>query len=377
MAPLPRRLPGRPPGAHLPVDRAHARAPAPGAPGSDPARDVPRAELDRRLARVPALVRLLLQGRLLRRRPLLLRAGGRLRALRDRATARAAPLLPRRPPLRPPPLRRLSVRRDAGHGAAVAGGGHGGLGASPRAPRAGRGLRPAEPVRRVRDARPGGAAGAGEAPEPRAGLRRRREAPPRSRGHGQRELRLRARRGRAGRLRPDGRVGGDARARDRHLPRPHAVPRHRAVSSDGIAGTAAPSRLGPLRHPARRLSAGPDEHRRARARLLARLSRLLPLPLDPQGRLHQAHADGSPATRRLCDRLEEVRARLGPPDPHATRGPGPTPPRDGAEEDRAGRPTPPRPHFPGRRREGCREDGRSRRPTDAAGGRPMDDIPPV
>ena len=52
-----------------------------------------------------------------------------------------------------PALRRGALRRDAGDGAAVAGGRHGRLGPAAGAPGEGRGVRPAEPLRRLRDAR--------------------------------------------------------------------------------------------------------------------------------------------------------------------------------------------------------------------------------
>src|SRR5207248_2833424 len=50
---------------------------------------------DEHLARLPARVRLLLQGGVLRRRPVVLHAAGRRRPRRDRAAARTALVLPR------------------------------------------------------------------------------------------------------------------------------------------------------------------------------------------------------------------------------------------------------------------------------------------
>ncbi len=75
-------------------------------PRSDRAPPLPRAELDRRHARLSAALRLLLQGRVLRGRPLVLHAARRRRAGRDRAAAGPASLLPRRSSARRPPLRR-------------------------------------------------------------------------------------------------------------------------------------------------------------------------------------------------------------------------------------------------------------------------------
>ena len=62
----------------------------------------------------------------------LLHADGRRRARRDRPAAGASSLLPRRSPVRRPPLRLGAVRRDARHGPAVAGGRHGQRGARSR-----------------------------------------------------------------------------------------------------------------------------------------------------------------------------------------------------------------------------------------------------
>ena len=80
-------------------------------PRPDQAATLPGAELDRRLARLPARLRLLLQGGVLRGRPLLLHPDRRRGAGRDRAAARAASLLPGRPPVRQPALRRRRCSR--------------------------------------------------------------------------------------------------------------------------------------------------------------------------------------------------------------------------------------------------------------------------
>ena len=56
-------------GARLSIDGPHAGGPAADPPRPDQAAPLPGAELDRRLARLPARLRLLLQGSVLRRRP--------------------------------------------------------------------------------------------------------------------------------------------------------------------------------------------------------------------------------------------------------------------------------------------------------------------
>ena len=155
LAGVPRRPPaGRAPAA-LRSTRAHARRPAADPARPDQAPPLPRAELDRRLARLPAPLRLLLQGRVLRGRPLVLHAERRRRAGRDRAPAGPPPVLPRRPPVRQPPLRDRPVRR---HARAWAGCGRRPAPSTPSCagPAGGGGRRrAAQPVRRLRDAQPG------------------------------------------------------------------------------------------------------------------------------------------------------------------------------------------------------------------------------
>ena len=65
--PRPTSAPAQP-AAALPLDGAHARRPAADPPRPDQAPPVPGAQLDRRLARLPARLRLLLQGGVLRGR---------------------------------------------------------------------------------------------------------------------------------------------------------------------------------------------------------------------------------------------------------------------------------------------------------------------
>ena len=149
-----------------------------------------RAQLHRRVARLPARVRLLLQGGVLRRRHVVLHADGRCRARRDRSPARPAPLLPRRP----------SVRRSAAlpPRSSTACAAWDGSGRPPprstpccaRSARARRRRRPAQPVRRIRDAQPGEPRGAAQVSEPASRLRRRHPPSARSRRDDQRQLRL-------------------------------------------------------------------------------------------------------------------------------------------------------------------------------------------
>ena len=91
--------------ARVSIDAADAGRRAADSARSDQAEALPRPQLDRRLARVSARVRLLLQGGVLRRRPLVLYADRRCRAGRDRAPAGPSSVLPRRSLVRRPPLR--------------------------------------------------------------------------------------------------------------------------------------------------------------------------------------------------------------------------------------------------------------------------------
>ena len=152
---VPRGLPRRPPAAALPLDRGPlARAAAADPPRSDPPALVSGAELDRRDPRLSAALRLLLQGRVLRGRALLLHPARRRRAGGDPAPARPPSLLPGRSSLRRPPLRRVAVRGHARDGTAVPGRGDRRLDPARRSRRTGRRSRAAQPVRRLRNARP-------------------------------------------------------------------------------------------------------------------------------------------------------------------------------------------------------------------------------
>ena len=149
------RLPRRPAQAALPLDRAHAGRPAAGAPRPHQARALPRAQLAGGQPRLPAPLRLLLQGGVLPRRPVVLRAGGRRCPGRDR----------------PPPGRHLYFLDDNLFGsppfAEALFDGLKGMGrvwqaagtvearAPARPAREGRGERAAQPLHRLRDAERG------------------------------------------------------------------------------------------------------------------------------------------------------------------------------------------------------------------------------
>ena len=257
-----RGLSSRLSGARLPVDAPDAGGPASHPPRPDQAPPLPGAQLDRRLARVPARLRLLLQGSVLRGRKVLLHADGRCRARGDRAAARPASLFPRRPSVRRPPFRHGALRRHARHGASVAGRRHGERGARARAARAGRGGGPSKPLRRVRDAEPGQSRRTAEVPEHAARLRCRHPSPARPRRDDQRQLRLRHGRRRSVGVRADGRVGHRARHRDGDVSHPHAVPGHGALPPHRGSGPAHGARLGPVRHASR----GVPARRECRAR---------------------------------------------------------------------------------------------------------------
>ena len=145
---------GRPKPLYRSTERTLAGMPA-GAPRPHQARAVPRAQLPGREPRLPAPLRLLLQGGVLPRRQVLLRAGGRRCARRDRPPPRTPPLLPRRQPLRQPAVRRGALRRPQGNGPPVAGGRDGGGRPAPRPPREGGRERAAQPLHRLRDAERG------------------------------------------------------------------------------------------------------------------------------------------------------------------------------------------------------------------------------
>ena len=119
---------------------ANAARPSADSPRSDQAAALSRTELDRRLARLPARLRLLLQGSVLRRRPIVLYPDRRRRARRDRTAAGPPSLFSRRSPVRRSPLRLGALRRHARDGPALAGGRHGERGARARPAREGRGM---------------------------------------------------------------------------------------------------------------------------------------------------------------------------------------------------------------------------------------------
>ena len=138
---IPRRFQARMPAAGLSVAGAHAGRRAADPPRSDQAASVPGSQLDRRVARMSARLRFLLQGGVFRRRALVLHANRRRRACRDRPPARSSSLFSRRPSVRGSPIRRVALRRHARHGTTVAGGRHHQRRARAPASRAGRGHR--------------------------------------------------------------------------------------------------------------------------------------------------------------------------------------------------------------------------------------------
>ena len=141
-------------GARLPVDGAHARGRAADPARPDQAAALPRAQLDRRLARLPARLRLLLQGGVLRGRPV---ASTRRRWTRRSPRSSACPAGTSTSSTTTCSATDASRRRSSTACAAWAGSGR------RRAPstRCWRpdllekavGVGPAQPVRRLRDAR--------------------------------------------------------------------------------------------------------------------------------------------------------------------------------------------------------------------------------
>src|SRR5579864_3586772 len=61
----------------------------------------------------------------------------------------------------------------------------------------------------------------------------------------------------------------------RNVPHPHSVSRHPALSANGKRGPLASSKLGPVRHGARRLSAKAHEPGRVAARIRLALSQVI------------------------------------------------------------------------------------------------------
>ncbi len=149
----------------------HARSRAADPARPDQAPPLPRPQLDRRHPRLPAALRLLLQGRVFRGRPVVLHAARRRRAGRDRPAARPSPLLPRRSPARRSPVRRGAVRRHARHEPAVPGRGDRRFDPARRSHRARGRRRPAQHLRRLRDADARQPRAQQQAPESRPGLR--------------------------------------------------------------------------------------------------------------------------------------------------------------------------------------------------------------
>ena len=115
---------------------------------------LPRAQLDRGLARLPARLRLLLQGRVLRGRPRRsTRSASTTRSPRSSGCPAATSTSSTTTCSATARFADGAVRRHARHGPAVAGRRHGQLDPAPGPAREGGGLRAAQPVRRLRDAR--------------------------------------------------------------------------------------------------------------------------------------------------------------------------------------------------------------------------------
>ena len=181
LAPLPRGLRTRRAAAPVRVPGQNPRGPPAAAPGPDRARPLPLPELARRLPGLPAPLRLLLQGRVLRGRAVLLHADRRRGARGDRPPARTAPLLPRRPPVRQPAVRRGAVHRHGRDGACLPGREHCQRHPADGSHRTRGGRGDAERLRRLRDGERGEPPPPREAAEPGPLLRRGDPALPRTR----------------------------------------------------------------------------------------------------------------------------------------------------------------------------------------------------
>jgi len=169
-----------PPGSHrwlsqaaLRLGGADARTDSARAARPDPARALFRPQFDRRLPRLSASLRLLLQGRVLRGWTVVLYATGGRCARRDRAAAGPASVFPGRSSPRQPAVRDGTLRRPPRHGPAFPGRSHRRFGPPRRSDRArGRG-RAAQPLRGLRITQPGQPAAGQQGPEPRPRLSRR------------------------------------------------------------------------------------------------------------------------------------------------------------------------------------------------------------
>ena len=137
---------------------------------------VPCAELDCRFTRLSAPLHLLLQGRVLRGRALVLHAAGGRGIGRDRAPTRSPSVLSRRSSAGASPFCQGAVPGYAGHGPHLSGGGDGGLDSPRRPDRRGRGGGTPQYIRRIRDALAQRAGRRRQAAEPRPELSGGREA---------------------------------------------------------------------------------------------------------------------------------------------------------------------------------------------------------
>ena len=172
-----------------------------------------------------------------------------------------------------------------GHGPAVAGGRHRQVGPAARPAREGRRLRPAQPVRRLRDAQPG---------QPPASTTSTRTSTATTRAAIRRlhDLGVMVNGSFVFGMDDDDptvfdrtvdwAIGQGIETATFHILTPY--PGTGLHARMAAAGPHHHRGLGPLRHPPRRVPAGPADPGRARGRLLAGLPRLLPLGLDRPGR---------------------------------------------------------------------------------------------
>ena len=150
---VPRRLSRRSSAAGLSIRLgADPRSPAPGAARSDRSTPLPGAELDRGDARLPGTLRLLLQGRVLFRRPIVLHPAGGRGARRDRRACRGGISISSTITCSATGALPGAVRRHARRQPAVPGRGDGRLDPARRSDRAGGRGRAPQSVRRLRDA---------------------------------------------------------------------------------------------------------------------------------------------------------------------------------------------------------------------------------
>ena len=169
-----------------------------------------------------------------------------------------------------------------------------------------------------------------QASEPQPQLSRRRAPPRQPRHHDQRQLRLRPRRRRSRRLLAHRRLGGAVGSHDLHVPHPHAVSRHGAVRGNGSARRIATRNwdLYDTRNVVYRpTSMSPEELKRGydwAYESFYRWSAIFKASSAHESFKHRAE------TLLLQRGMEEVRAGVGPRDPHQTVVADAADPRSGA-----------------------------------------------